>query len=145
MSHTQYSCARRYPIIPVGPSIAYLELTQGQFTRIDRDLAAELGQWNWYAHWEPACHSFYAWRKETKNGKRATISIQQQILGITGLKITGDHIDHDTLNNMRINLRAATCSEQSLNRKNQRSYARAIGVESLHVQELALKLAELME
>lgn len=109
----------REAIIPIGPSIAYVELTQGQFARIDRSRAFELTTWNWYAHWEPDCNSFYAWRKQTKpDGKRTTISMQAQILGISGSGLTGDHIDRDPLNNMDYNLRAATQSEQRYNQSN---------------------------
>jgi hypothetical protein len=111
-------------IIPPGPSIAYIELTQGQFTRIDSDMAKELGQWSWYAHWEPDCRSFYAWRKGLKDGKRITVSMQQQILGLSGAAITGDHLDHNTLNNMKTNLRAATWSQQNSNKKLDRRYVR---------------------
>lgn len=146
MPQEHYTRVKRPVLIPVGPSIAYIELTQGQFTRIDSDMAEELGQWDWYAHWEPDCNSYYAWRKETKDGRRVTISMQQQILGIRGFEITGDHIDRDSLNNMRSNLREATWSQQNRNQKHRRGpYISSIGAESLHVQELALKLAELME
>lgn len=146
MPNKHYSRVKRPVLIPVGPSTAYIELTQGQFTRIDRDMAEELGQWDWYAHWEPACRSFYAWRKETKDGKRLTISMQQQILRIRGSQITGDHIDHDTLNNTKANLREATQSQQNSNQRRRltSTYISSIGAESLYVQDLALKLAELM-
>lgn len=48
--------------LPIGPSIAYLALTQGQFALIDRDDAAYLGSFNWCADWCAHTKSYYAQR-----------------------------------------------------------------------------------
>ena len=51
---------KRPIVIPIGPSIAYVPLTQGQFACIDVDDVALVGDRNWYAHWSEQTQSYYA-------------------------------------------------------------------------------------
>lgn len=107
---------KRQAIIPVGPSIAYVPLTRGQFARIDSHRAVELCQWNWHAKWCPDENCYYA-RRTLKNQRPSKISMHAQILGISGRVTTGDHINRDTLNNQDYNLRPANQTQQILNQR----------------------------
>lgn len=112
---TKYNRKTRQPILVIGPSIAYVPLTQGQFSRIDSHRIEELNHWNWHAVWSESSGSFYAQRSTEHGAKR--ISMQAQILDIRGSVITGDHIDRDTLNNQDHNLRKADRSLQAFNQR----------------------------
>lgn len=57
------------------------------------------------------------------------ISMHRLILGLTDPKMYGDHIDHDTLNNQRDNLRKATHQQNSINKKSHNgSQSKYLGV-----------------
>ena len=62
----------------------------------------------WYARYSSGTKSFYAIRNgRDNNGKRITIYMSRVIATVdNGLVV--DHIDHDTLNNQIINLRACS-------------------------------------
>ena len=57
-------------------------LTQGQTTLVDDEDYDELNKFKWYAHWSPDTKSFYARRNATKDGKRTTIRMHQQVIKI---------------------------------------------------------------
>jgi hypothetical protein len=111
--------SKRQPIVPIGPSIAYIPLTQGQYTRVNRERAMFLCQWNWHALWDKTTGTFYAHR--SVDGGRKRISMQAQILGLSGHLIIGDHIDRDTLNNQDYNLRTADQTQQTFNQRLRRT------------------------
>jgi len=101
-----------------------IKLTQGQFALVDDADFERLNEHKWYAHWKPHTKSFYAVRhSKPKNGKRHVIRMHREILGLKrGDKLEGDHINHDTLNNQRANLRAITCQQNHWNRKDSKGY-----------------------
>ena len=90
-----------------------IPLTQGLFALVDDDDYEWLMQWKWQAY--KHCNTFYARRFVTKNKRRATIRIHQQILGIRLGMIT-DHKDGNGLNNQRHNLRHVTVRQNAQNR-----------------------------
>jgi hypothetical protein len=107
-----------------------IKLTKGQVAQVDDFNYEWLSQHKWQAQWCKNTQSYYAVRTEsfyTSDGKykRRTVLMHRQILGlkpgerdpITGKKITGDHEDHDTLNNQDYNLRIASDEEQQRNRR----------------------------
>jgi len=63
--------------------------------------------------------SFYAATKmRDENNKRCVVYLHRYLLGLKkGDPRTGDHIDHDTLNNLDENLRIATHAEQIRNQR----------------------------
>lgn len=100
------------------PPASYLTipLTQGQVAIVDESDYAWLSQWKWHAHWNPCTKSFYAQRKGVKiSGKQPIIWMHKQVLGI-GKGTKGDHRNRITLDNRRHNLRAATSSQNCMNR-----------------------------
>lgn len=101
----------------VGPSVAYVKLTQGQYSRIDSDDAEKFGSLSWNALWNPKTDSFYAVGNKLRDeaGKRGVRLLHREVMSAqTGILI--DHRDGDTLNNCKYNLRIATRSENARNR-----------------------------
>jgi hypothetical protein len=97
-----------------------IPLTQGQFALVDAADYDWLMQWKWHAHWNKTAKSYYAMRQSPrgKEGKQCLISMHRQILDLhSGDKRQGDHSNHDTLNNCRDNLRIASHTESSRNRR----------------------------
>ncbi len=74
----------------------------------------------WYAHFSSRTKSYYAYREErTVEGKRYSLPMHRYLLGLAhGNKVKVDHIDHNTLNNQKDNLRIVSNSENSQNRRN---------------------------
>ena len=94
---------------PIGPSIAYVELTQGQWALIDADDALRVGRYNWRAI--KAGTSFYARRTH-----------QHQGLHVFLVGLGADHINGNPLDNRRLaNLRPASRSQNNCNRRRQRN------------------------
>ena len=92
-----------------------IPLTQGKYAIVDDDMFEYINQWKWYANW--CTHT------KKKNGKQCTIRMARQILGLEyGDKRQGDHINHNTLNNRRSNLRVVTLQQNRWNRKNPKGY-----------------------
>jgi len=96
-----------------------IPLTQGQFAICDDKDYYLLMNWSWYAQWAPDTQSFYAKRRSPmSNGKRETIWMHRQILGLAkGDKRQCDHRRHATLDNRRSQLRIVTNRQNSHNLK----------------------------
>lgn len=110
-----------------------IPLTQGKFAIVDDEHFDYLNQWKWYVQWNTSNQSFYANRKsKTINGKRHTISMASEILGILGLECNDkhypDHINHITLDNRSVNLRLCTASQNQHNRLPQAGASKFKGV-----------------
>lgn len=87
-----------------------IKLSQNKETFVDDEDYKYLSQWKWYYH------QGYAIRKiSIGNGKRKTIRMHNEIIApLQGYFV--DHINGDTLNNLKINLRFADKSENNRNR-----------------------------
>lgn len=104
-------------LMVVGPSIAYVQLSRGQFALIDSDDAGFIGRWNWNAKWSKNSGSYYARRTAMRSDPSMPkqISMHVAIMGISDQTI--DHKNsYATLDNRRCNLRHASRSDQSKNR-----------------------------
>ena len=90
-----------------------IQLTQGKVALVDDEDFEYLNQWKWYAR---KCRDkFYAQRHIKVNGNDTTIPMHRQIINpIKGMVI--DHINRDTLNNCKDNLRECTNGENMKNR-----------------------------
>lgn len=107
---------KRKPIFPVGPSIAYIPLTKGQYSLIDSEDIPRISEHNWCSITKTKC--FYGGRSIHGKGKCATIHLHRVILGTSDEKFT-DHINGNTLDNRKSNLREASHLENMWNcRKN---------------------------
>jgi hypothetical protein len=95
-----------------------IKLTQGYTTQVDDDMYDYLMQWKWYAHKEGPF--VYATRTKCKGngdeGNRGLVKMHRVIMNTTdGMQV--DHVDHDTLNNQKSNLRNCTLQENQWNRE----------------------------
>lgn len=89
-----------------------IALTQGQFAQVDDSDYLWLNQWKWYA--QNTKTGFYAVRKDSQG---CCILMNRLILGLTDKSIKGEHIDRNSLNNQRNNLRSATHAQNMSNRR----------------------------
>jgi hypothetical protein len=73
---------------------------------VDAADADWVNQWRWSL----LNHGSYARRRETVDGRQKTILLHRELLGLPRVKDgrRGDHIDRDTLNDRRSNLRVVT-------------------------------------
>lgn len=101
---------------PSSTDYRLIPLTQGQFAIVDTADYEWLMQWKWCVQWAKNTKSFYAIRVSIVNGERATIRMHRLILNLhRGDNRMGDHINHETLDNRRGNLRVATVLENNRN------------------------------
>lgn len=97
-----------------------IPLTQGQFAIVDANDYDWLAQYNWAALKDSTTHSFYAARNKPVEGTKTYQGsrMHREILGLErGNPNKGDHINHDTLDNRRRNLRIATPEESQHNKR----------------------------
>ena len=94
-----------------------IPLTQGEFAIVDDVDYDWLSQWKWHARKEGL--NFYAARNPPKkSGNTAKIYMSRQILRLhCGDSRESDHINHNTLDNRRGELRICTHQQNLRNRK----------------------------
>ena len=93
-----------------------IELTQNQYALVDDEDYNRLNRWKWYARYTPGTKSYYAQRyTPMKNGKRKIIYMHRIIMD-TPSNMQTDHVNHDTLDNKKENLRICTSSQNGMNR-----------------------------
>lgn len=107
---SRYVIRARQVIVPVGPSVAYVPLTRGEYALIDVEDIQLVAGANWYVCVACGGKLKYAVCSRTKQGKtrQAQIRMHRIILGADDLDV--DHKNGNGLDNRRINLR--TCSHQ---------------------------------
>lgn len=99
-------------------SMREIQLTQGQVALVDDKDFEELSRHRWQAKWNPCSKTFYAKRTiYLPDGRRTTVWMHREILGLTDPGVEVDHRDHDGLNNRRENLRACTEWQNQQNRR----------------------------
>jgi len=100
-----------------------IELTQNQYALVDDEDFDKLNQWKWYATYQPCVKSFYAVRhlRGNKNSKRQSI-LMHRIIMDTPRNMQTDHINHDTLDNRKQNLRICTVGQNNSNRINHKNF-----------------------
>lgn len=88
-----------------------IQLTQGKVALVDDEDFEELNRFKWTAF--KARKKYYVIRRD---GEGKGFLIHREILKITDAKIEVDHIDGNTLNNTRANLRPVNKSQNMCNR-----------------------------
>jgi hypothetical protein len=102
------------PIRVVG-DVAYVPLTRGYEAVIDAADVPLVEPYNWKA--KPAFNRIYAYSSKWDSvNKRKVEVIMHRIINGTPAGYATDHIDLDTLNNRRSNLRTATNLENARNK-----------------------------
>lgn len=91
-----------------------ISLTRGQLTIVDSTDYEWLTQWIWQAHKSPDSTNYAC--------RGGNISMHMQILGLKmGSGKIGDHINGNSLDNRRANLRIVTKAENAMNRIRQKN------------------------
>lgn len=101
---------------PINPSYREIPLTQGKVALVDEADFEWLSQWKWYAKLKKSSGYFYARRNDKKGAKHSVIELHRAIMGLQGGdRRNVDHINHDTLDNRRSNLRVCTSAQNTRN------------------------------
>jgi hypothetical protein len=104
-----------------------IPLTQGKFAMVDDEDYEKLNKYKWYA--KKGRDTYYVARNSSlQNGIQTTIRMHREILNLTTEKTMIDHINHDTLDNQRHNLRVCTQSQNSMNQVSKRGTSKYKGV-----------------
>lgn len=90
-------------------------LTQGLFAKVSREDYDKVVGYNWSAAGDRN-GKYYAMRTEIRSGVRRTVRMHRLVAGAQHGQIV-DHINGDTLDNTRANLRLCNALENSRNRK----------------------------
>lgn len=98
--------------IAVREAHAEVPLSDGRVAIIDLADVPHAEGFNWFASSSRACA--YAARQIVRSGKRTNIQLHRLISNAQPGQFV-DHIDGDTLNNRRANLRIATLAENAMN------------------------------
>lgn len=91
-----------------------VKLTRGQFAKVDDEDFEKVSKNKWTAE-KLTRGGFYALRGISIQGKQTTIRMHRFILNATKGQIV-DHINGDTLDNQKANLRFCTAKENARNR-----------------------------
>lgn len=87
------------------------------FANIDESDAVKVCQYRWYPHrYRRNSNVFYARTWVVEDGKRKTMRMHNLIIDVPKGMVV-DHINHDTLDNTRGNLRIASAGQNARNRR----------------------------
>lgn len=100
----------------IGKNYKRIHLTLGKSTIVDAEDHFSLTFYKWSAFYDKKSRNFYAVRTLKKNGKSTTIRMSRQIMN-TQKGMHADHINHNTLDNRKLNLRNCTPSQNYMNSK----------------------------
>lgn len=96
-----------------------IDVKNGLFALVDDEDYEYLSQFKWKAKRKNGEKTFYVSRYyrvgDRKLGKKKQVLMHREILGLTDPKDFADHINHNGLDNRRINLRKCTISENNKN------------------------------
>lgn len=112
----KYTRKTRPAIRPISASIAYIELTKGQFCLIDIDDADELEKVLWHASWDRHSKSFRAQTNIPLGPRKQRREYLHSRLIDVPAGMLPDHKNRNPLDNRRSNLRPSTQRENAINR-----------------------------
>ena len=92
-----------------------IQLTQGKVALVDDDMYDYLNQWKWYAN--NLNGKFYAVRNLRINKKYVKSILMHRFIMSTNKGLVVDHLNGDTLDNRKCNLRNCTHGENLKNQK----------------------------
>lgn len=89
-----------------------IKLTRGAVAIVDDDCFSWLAGWNWSA--DTSRGHVYAYRGAVGGNSRTTVYLHRVVAGAGGGEVV-DHVNGDTLDNRRCNLRICTPSQNAMN------------------------------
>lgn len=89
---------------------------RGYFAKVDDEDYEELMKYSWQVSYSSKVKSFYAYRSKKIKGRVFKTAMHRQVTGAPKGKDV-DHINHDTLDNRRSNLRLCSRGENLGNRR----------------------------
>lgn len=93
-------------------NLVYIELTKGQETVIEQADLEKALQYTWFASYNKTIDGYYAMRRTETGG---SMYLHRFLLDAPkGMYV--DHVNHDTLDNRRSNLKLCTNQENNVNR-----------------------------
>jgi len=92
-----------------------INLTQGQSTQVDDEDFEKLNKYKWFAWFCKSTNSYYAIR-QTKGTPQIVVRMHREVVNCPKGKVV-DHINGDTLDNRKENLRICTQGENTKNRR----------------------------
>ena len=93
-----------------------ISLTRGHSTLVDPEDMNWLSQWSWHANPGTVSNIFYARRTCRTDHQPKMVYMHRLICGVTG-DLTIDHINYNTLDNRRANLRICSIGMNVANRR----------------------------
>ncbi len=104
-----------------------INLTRNQQALVDERDWYALRKFKWCASWNEKTKSYYAKRGIRVKGRRTTQLMHRRILDLSsGDKRQADHLNHNTLDNRRRELRIVTNRANHENRRDQSKYGAGI-------------------
>ena len=100
-------------------SVGYIILTQGYVAMVDFEDMQYIQQWSWYA-WRKGSLVYALRKKRLPDGRLATRRLHHEVLRLGGPPPRGyvvDHINHNSLDCRKENLRLCTVGENNCNRR----------------------------
>lgn len=104
-----------------------IKLTQGKFALVDDSDYNWLNQWEWQALTSHGSKEWWAVRTVSADGVRRTACMHRMIIGASGGEQV-DHINHNSLDNRRENLRICTPSQNAANQRSRIGTSKFKGV-----------------
>lgn len=93
-----------------------IRLTQGKATIVDPEDYDRVSRYKWRAAYCKDIRTHYVHTSETVDGKQRTVVLHRLIMCPSPGEVV-DHINHDTLDNRKCNLRVCLPHQNSLNRR----------------------------
>lgn len=98
----------------VADGVGYIPATRGIVAKVDPEMIPELSQWNWHARCING--TWYLYRAATlKGGRFSKVAALHRVLMNAGPHDLVDHINGDSLDNRRANLRLCTAAQNARN------------------------------